>query len=760
VDAVVLPQDETQLESAVIDPTGHFAYFGTSSGSSEKVIKVDLDTFQRAGSIDAPPNFQLLRSAVMDPAGRFAYFGGYIVPQAFVAQTTGSSQNVPVVGVPRYDWIVFGRPDPDGVLKVDLDQFAVERVFPLAHGETNPYTAVIDPAGNYAYFGTVWTPASQSPTDQVPPRVVKVQLRRPPNPALVAGSDAYSASDGTALTVPAPGVLANDHDTDGDPVQAGQASDPHNGSVTLNPDGSLTYTPNPGFAGTDTFTYTVNDGMDYSPPGTVTVQVAAAGVTGRAVGYHAEHISLFGGNQPDTGPTPTLALAPDGSNSPQSASAPTGLVQYGPATLFTSDGIDLSASVSPGGATVSASSAISDVNKATTQPSTGSEVLTADRIEGACSATATAVSGSTTVTNGTLRTKAQDPNFPDEGLVTIPTNPSANYAVDGYLWLSATSQDHWRIVFNEQQTNPDGSITVNPVHEYFQGPTLLGDMVLGQSVCRWAQTAVHSVKAAVADFDGNGTTDASVFRPSTGVWYAQGSPPVGYGIAGDIAVPADYDGDGKADEAVFRPSNGTWYIQLSGGGEQVVAWGIQGDIPVPADYDGAGKAEVAVFRPSNGTWYVHHPDGSSPAVAYGISGDVPVPADYDGDGKADMAVFRPSNGTWYLRETTAGEQVVAYGTPGDVPVPADYDGDGKADVAVFRPSNGTWYLGGSSATAFGTQGDVPVPGDYNGDGRADIAVFRPANGTWYFTGGAATGWGTQGDVPLPLPASIYASIGP
>jgi hypothetical protein len=49
-----------------------------------------------------------------------------------------------------------------------------------------------------------------------------------------------------------------------------------NGSVVINPDNTVTYTPNAGFTGTDTFTYTANDGTADSAPATVTINVSAA----------------------------------------------------------------------------------------------------------------------------------------------------------------------------------------------------------------------------------------------------------------------------------------------------------------------------------------------------------------------------------------------------------------------------------------------------------------------------------------------------
>ncbi|MGH9178225.1 MAG: hypothetical protein ACRD0N_06695, partial [Acidimicrobiales bacterium] len=100
-------------------------------------------------------------------------------------------------------------------------------------------------------------------------------------------------------------------------------------------------------------------------------------VNGGAFGYWSDDISLFGGPQADTGPTPTVALAADASNTPQNASATTGLVSYGPARLFTSDAINLQSAGSLGETgSVTTTSAIQNVNYADTQPSnTGSEVF-------------------------------------------------------------------------------------------------------------------------------------------------------------------------------------------------------------------------------------------------------------------------------------------------------------------------------------------------------------------------------------------------
>jgi hypothetical protein len=271
-----------------------------------------------------------------------------------------------------------------------------------------------------------------------------------------------------------------------------------------------------------------------------------------------------------------------------------------------------------------------------------------------------------------------------------------------------------------------------------------------------------------ADFDGDGKTDLSVFRPSEGNWYLNRSTAgfgvLNWGISTDTLVPGDYDADGKTDTAIFRP-NATpaasdFYI-LNSNGFTVsgVSWGTTGDVAVVADYDGDGKADPAVFRPSSNTWYVLKSTGGFTADVFGESGDVPMAMDTNADAKAQIAVYRASNSTWYIARPTGTPSTnfdaIPFGMAGDRLVPADYDGDSKDDVAVYRPSNGTWYVlkstGGTSITAFGISTDIPVPGDYDGDGKDDLAVYR--NGTWYVLRSTAgllvQPFGISTDSPIP-----------
>ena len=95
------------------------------------------------------------------------------------------------------------------------------------------------------------------------------------NQAPVAAGDAYSTAEDTVLTVAAPGVLGNDSDPDGDPLTAVLVSGPSHGSLTLNANGSFTYTPAADFAGSDSFTYRASDGTADSNVATVTITVTA-----------------------------------------------------------------------------------------------------------------------------------------------------------------------------------------------------------------------------------------------------------------------------------------------------------------------------------------------------------------------------------------------------------------------------------------------------------------------------------------------------
>lgn len=77
-----------------------------------------------------------------------------------------------------------------------------------------------------------------------------------------ARDDVFSTPIGVGVFFGSRGVLANDFDPEGDAiVKATMATGPANGTVMLNSDGSFTYTPNAGFVGTDSFTYTASDAL-------------------------------------------------------------------------------------------------------------------------------------------------------------------------------------------------------------------------------------------------------------------------------------------------------------------------------------------------------------------------------------------------------------------------------------------------------------------------------------------------------------------
>jgi hypothetical protein len=274
-------------------------------------------------------------------------------------------------------------------------------------------------------------------------------------------------------------------------------------------------------------------------------------------------------------------------------------------------------------------------------------------------------------------------------------------------------------------------------------------------------TAVNKTRA---DFDGDGRTDLSVFRPSDTVWYLQqstaGFSAVAFGAATDQLVPGDYDGDGKADRAVFRPSMPGMadfqYLRSTNNTVAQLEWGTLGDIPVVGDYDGDAKTDLAIFRPSEANWYIlRSSNGANQITPFGLGSDIPVSGDFDGDGRTDLTVYR--SGVWFIWQSTTNTQVaLAWGSAGDILAHADYDGDSKEDIGVFRPSTGQWiYRRSLDNTAvfvnFGASGDVPVPGDYDGDGKEDQAIYR--NGTWWLnrsTAGVATqGFGLATDTAVP-----------
>lgn len=119
-------------------------------------------------------------------------------------------------------------------------------------------------------------PSTPTATDTpVPSPTSPPSTPTPANTSPAVLNDAYTMNRTQAsLIIPAPGVLANDSDAEGDTLTASLVGGPSRGTVVLQPDGSFVYTPLPSLTGfSDTFTYLARDGSAESNIATVTIRV-------------------------------------------------------------------------------------------------------------------------------------------------------------------------------------------------------------------------------------------------------------------------------------------------------------------------------------------------------------------------------------------------------------------------------------------------------------------------------------------------------
>ena len=181
-----------------------------------------------------------------------------------------------IVGAPG---VLGNDSDPDG------DELAAELVSPTTHG-----MLILATDGSFRYQPTGDYHGPDSFQYQVydgqtatSPVTVSINVRSV-NDVPIAAGDTYDVDEDGTLSIASPGVLGNDTDFDNDPLTAVLATGPAHGTLSLNANGSFTYTPNPNYNGADSFTYRASDGIATSDPATVAIAVRAINDPPVAVG--------------------------------------------------------------------------------------------------------------------------------------------------------------------------------------------------------------------------------------------------------------------------------------------------------------------------------------------------------------------------------------------------------------------------------------------------------------------------------------------
>lgn len=127
---------------------------------------------------------------------------------------------------------------------------------------------IYTPDPNFSWLDSFTFRVNDGKSDSVPATVM-ISVT-PANDPPTAKDDKIVTQEDTPATID---VLANDIDVDNELITISEITEGKSGLVTKNNDGTLTYTPNKNFSGTDTFTYTVTDRAGEKDTATVRIEV-------------------------------------------------------------------------------------------------------------------------------------------------------------------------------------------------------------------------------------------------------------------------------------------------------------------------------------------------------------------------------------------------------------------------------------------------------------------------------------------------------
>jgi len=183
-----------------------------------------------------------------------------ITPPVAVDDTASGVENVNKINID----VLQNDSDPNG------DPLAVTNLTQPSNGSVSlKNNNTVDYTPDPSFFGVdTFTYTANDGTDDS--NVATVTVTVTANTAPVAVDDTASTVKKQEIAI---AILQNDSDADGDSLTVTNLTQPSNGTVTLNPDNTVVYDPNPGFTGVDTFTYTAKDGAAKSNVATVTITV-------------------------------------------------------------------------------------------------------------------------------------------------------------------------------------------------------------------------------------------------------------------------------------------------------------------------------------------------------------------------------------------------------------------------------------------------------------------------------------------------------
>ena len=612
------------------------------------------------------------------------------------------------------------------------DQFTTDEDVPLAivapgvlandtDPENDPLTAVLvtqpangavalNPDGSFTYSpnpdfnGTdSFTYAAHDGTSLSEPATVTITIN-PVNDAPITADDSYTTPVGQVLTVDAPGVLANDTDVEGDTLTAVLVSQPANGAVTLNPDGSFTYTPNGGFNGIDTFTYRANDGAADGNVATVTITVNTnplAVADAYSIDEDGTLLVLAPGvleNDSDIDGNTLTAILVQGTQHGVMSLQPNGLFTYQPNPNFhgtdsftyqASDGFGLS----------NIATVVITVNPVNDPPVAGNDSYTME--------------AGTTLTMPAPGVLENDSDVDGDPLTAVLVGSTPN----GTLTL-----------------NSDGSFTYTP-NEGFIGVDVFTYVASDGQL----QSEVATVQITVTGINTAPVAQPDAYTTPVGAMTVIAAP-------GVLANDSDADGDTLTAVLISGPSNGTLTLNPDGSFIYTPNEGFNGiDSFTYRANDGAAFSNDAVVTITVNTAPVAADDAfttdEDTTLVVDAPGVVGNDSDVDGNPLTAVLVSGPSNGTLTLNAdgsftyvpnadfhgtdsfTYAASDGLAQSNPATVVITVNAVND--APVAV----DDAFSVQSGSTLSVVAPGVLANDSDVEGDALVALLVSGPGNGT-------------------------------